>query len=106
MSPVRGPRRKNYFNLKMIGFGLSSLGLPQALSGAFELVAGGLAVPGGGADAAFAELVFLHLAVLGRGQCGDEFDIARHGEIRQQRLAIFYEVERGEALPRVQNDRD
>src|SRR3984885_6465337 len=56
----------------------------------------GLAIPGGGGDAAFAELIFLDLAVLGRRQFLHEFEKARHGKIGQARVGRFDQVRRGE----------
>jgi hypothetical protein len=53
-----------------------------------HLVAGFLAIPGRRRHAAFAQLVFGHLAVLRHRQGVDEFQITRHGEIRHARLAV------------------
>src|SRR4051794_25353701 len=56
-------------------------------SWAFARSTCGLTVPGLVGDAALAQFVFLHLAALGAGQFADEFEIARHREIGQARLA-------------------
>src|ERR1700733_3446175 len=64
----------------------------------------GLAIPGGGGDAAFAELIFLDLAVLGRRQFLHEFEKARHGKIWQARFAEFDQVRRAEGLTGMKND--
>src|SRR5215475_12245232 len=66
-------------------FATKSTRTPLGHNVARDLIAGFLAVPGGGRDAAFAQLVFGHLAVLGHRQRVDIFQIARHGEVGHAR---------------------
>ena len=62
------------------------------------------AIPGAGRDAALAQLVFLHLAVLGRRQRVDELDEARHREAGEPRPAEFAQRAFGEFAARPAHD--
>ena len=64
-----------------------------------------LAVPGGRAQPALAQHLLADLAVLGQRQLGDELDVARNREVRQERTAVIDQLLGGECLPELEHDR-
>src|SRR5580704_4103723 len=63
---------------------------PTARGLARQFVTNGFAIPGLFRDPLRPQLVFLHFPIFGRGQGVHQFDVARHGEVRQTRLAIAH----------------